>query len=76
MIVDLVLSCARAAEKRVKNVSLLKCRVIAGAAQLEGGAGSFVQANVEKEFGHWNSAGSEGELCPEADASTASGKAS
>ena len=52
MIVDFVVTCPWAAEKRVKNVLLVKRRVIAGAAQLEGRASSFVEANVEKELGH------------------------
>ena len=76
MIVDLVVACAWAAEKRVKHILLLKHRVIAGAAQLKGGAGSFVKANVEKEFGHWKNAGLEGQFRPEANTSSACRKAS
>ena len=75
MIINLVLACAWAVEYGIKNVLFLKCRVIAGAAQLEGRASSFVEANVEKEFGHWINAASEGQLCPEADARAAGGKA-
>ena len=75
MIVDAVVNCAWAAEKRVKNVLFLERSVIASTAQLKRGAGCFVKANVQKEFGHWKSSGSEGQLCPEADAGSASGKA-
>lgn len=75
MIVDLAVIRIRAAKKGIMKVLLLKSRAIASAAQLEGGAGSFVETNVEKEFGHWKNPGSEGQLCPEADPGSASGEA-
>ena len=75
MIINLVLACAWAVEYGIKNVLFLKCRLIASAAQLEGRASRFVEANVEKEFGHRKRAGSEGQFCPEADARAAGGKA-
>ena len=75
MIVDLIVTRARAVKKRIKNVLFFKCRIIFSTAQLEGGACSFVEANVEKEFGHWKNPGSEGQLCPEADPGSASGEA-
>ena len=52
MIINLVLACAWAVEYGIKSVLFLKCRVIASAAQLEGRASSFVEANVETEFSH------------------------
>ena len=52
MIVDVVVVRFWAVENWVKNFLLFKHPVIAGAAQLEGGAGSFVKANMKKEFGH------------------------
>ena len=54
---------------------LLKRRVIAGAAQLEGRAGGFVEANVKIELGHRKNAASEGQFCPKADARAAGRKA-
>ena len=42
MIVDLAVIRIRAAKKGIMKVLLLKSRAIASAAQLEGGAGSFV----------------------------------
>ena len=71
MIINFAVACAGAAEKRIHNALLLKRRVIVCAAQLEGGAGGFVKANVEIELGHGKRAGSEGQFCPKADARAA-----
>ena len=60
MIVDVAVFRAWAIENRVKNVLPLECRAVVGAAKLEGGAGSFVKANVEIELGHLKNAGLEG----------------
>mgnify|MGYP000496663248 FL=1 len=43
-------------------------------AQLEGGAGGFMEANVENEFGQWKNSGLEGKLSPKANTGSASRK--